>query len=112
MRLKRRVLRCSFCHRNAAQVDRLIAGPRVFICDACIGVCNNILAAVPQEFAGWNAMTDEQLVSSLAATEATVTAVRDLLHTQVDILRGRGTSWAVIGRALGISRQAAWERFS
>jgi ATP-dependent Clp protease ATP-binding subunit ClpX len=30
----------------------------------------------------------------------------------VDLLRERGVSWAVIGDALGISRQAAWERFA
>ena len=30
----------------------------------------------------------------------------------VDTLRGRDVSWAVIGEALGVSRQAAWDRFS
>jgi transcriptional regulator with XRE-family HTH domain len=36
---------CSFCGTPRAQVQRLIAGPRdVFICDACIALCNTILA--------------------------------------------------------------------
>lgn len=30
----------------------------------------------------------------------------------VRVLRSRQVSWARIGAALGISRQAAWERFS
>lgn len=30
----------------------------------------------------------------------------------VRILRERGVSWTRIGTALGISKQAAWERFS
>jgi ATP-dependent Clp protease ATP-binding subunit ClpX len=30
----------------------------------------------------------------------------------VEELRRRRLSWEAIGRALGISRQAAWERFS
>ena len=42
----------------------------------------------------------------------TVEAVRAVLQTQIDVLRKRGVSWEVIGDALRISRQAAWERFS
>lgn len=40
----RRSLACSFCGRDDSQVQRLIAGPRVFICDACVERCNAILA--------------------------------------------------------------------
>jgi biotin operon repressor len=35
-----------------------------------------------------------------------------VLQTQVETLRQRGISWEAIGGALGVSRQAAWERFS
>ena len=35
---------CSFCGKNQDQVQRLIAGPGVFICDECIQLCNEILA--------------------------------------------------------------------
>jgi biotin operon repressor len=41
-----------------------------------------------------------------------VDSSRDVLQLQVEALRKRDVSWAAIGRALGISRQAAWERFS
>jgi hypothetical protein len=34
------------------------------------------------------------------------------LQEAVDTLRQREVSWAAIGEALGVSRQAAWERFS
>ena len=34
------------------------------------------------------------------------------VHDNVDVLRGRGISWTRIGEALGVSKQAAWERFS
>ena len=38
------VQRCSFCHRDQAQVRRLIAGPDgVFICDECVGLCQEVL---------------------------------------------------------------------
>lgn len=36
-------LRCSFCKREQAEVDHLIAGPSVWICDACVFVCLDIL---------------------------------------------------------------------
>jgi len=36
-------LSCSFCGKSQREVRKLIAGPRVFICDACIGLCNQIL---------------------------------------------------------------------
>ena len=36
-------LRCSFCGKSPEEVKRLIAGPTVYICDACIDLCNEIL---------------------------------------------------------------------
>ena len=36
--------RCSFCHRNTEDVDRLISGPEdVYICDECVALCVEIL---------------------------------------------------------------------
>jgi hypothetical protein len=79
---------------------------------SCAGQANKILEAMPAAFAGWDAMTDEQLLESLKPSAATVDAVRAVLQNQVDALRKREVSWAAIGDALGISRQAAWECFS
>lgn len=31
-----RNLACTFCKRSQGNVDKLIAGPKVFICDACV----------------------------------------------------------------------------
>ncbi len=108
-----RALRCSFCGKDASQVGRLLAGPKVHICDACIGVCVKILDAVPPAFAdGWRSMSDELLLGALKPTEATVDGTRAVLQAQVEELRRRSVSWDAIGGALGISRQAAWERFS
>jgi ClpX C4-type zinc finger len=41
----RKYSRCSFCGKGQDQVKRLVAGPGVFICDRCIQLCNEILAA-------------------------------------------------------------------
>lgn len=37
------ILRCSFCGKTQNQVNRLIAGPNVNICDECIERCHSIL---------------------------------------------------------------------
>jgi ATP-dependent Clp protease ATP-binding subunit ClpX len=39
-----RLLCCSFCGKSQEQVRKLIAGPRVYICDECIELCNEIIA--------------------------------------------------------------------
>ena len=36
--------RCSFCGRSKSQVDKIIAGPSVHICNECIKLCNEVLA--------------------------------------------------------------------
>jgi hypothetical protein len=38
-----RVLYCSFCGKNQHEVNKLVAGPAVFICDACIDLCRDII---------------------------------------------------------------------
>jgi hypothetical protein len=112
LKLTRRRLRCSFCKKPETDVVKLLGGPGVTICDSCVGICNRILEAVPSSFAGWDSMGDAQLLQSLKPSEAAVEGMRNVLQQQVETLRRRGISWADIGGALGISRQAAWERFS
>ncbi len=36
-------LRCSFCDRPSNEVDYIVTGPRVFICDACVQLCHEVL---------------------------------------------------------------------
>ena len=108
-----RLLKCSFCGKNSAEVGRLLAGPKVHICDACVGACVKILDAVPSTYGqSWGSMSDEELLAALAPTSATVDGTRAVLQAQVEELRRRAVSWDTIGAALGISRQAAWERFA
>ncbi len=42
-------LRCSFCGKSREHVRKLIAGPTVYICDECVGLCNSIMAEEWQE---------------------------------------------------------------
>jgi ClpX C4-type zinc finger len=36
---------CSWCHRSPREVDKLIAGPKVYICDACVAASERALRA-------------------------------------------------------------------
>lgn len=40
---------CSFCGKSQEEVGKLIAGPNVYICDECIGLCNEIMAESSEE---------------------------------------------------------------
>ncbi len=41
---------CSFCNRTRAEVNRLIAGPNIYICDRCINYCSQILKREDENF--------------------------------------------------------------
>ena len=41
---ERKQLKCSFCGKSQEQVRKLIAGPNVYICDECVGLCTDIVA--------------------------------------------------------------------
>ena len=54
----------------------------------------------------------EEVPSQLKPIEDTLQGKGNQLQWVVETLRKREVSWAVIGAALGVSRQSAWERFS
>ena len=112
-------LRCSFCGKTQHEVKALVAGPGVAICEACVELCNDVIAAIPEGAARKPVKTDwmealptEQMLSVLSGMERVYEDVSDRLRRSVDILRDRKVSWEAIGKSLGVSRQAAWERFS
>ncbi len=35
---------CSFCGKSNHQVNRMIAGPRVYICNECVDLCEDIIS--------------------------------------------------------------------
>lgn len=114
-RLLPKTLHCSFCGKSQHKVKMLIAGPRVFICDECVGLCEKIVAGqqVPDHgsFKPLDRPTEE-LLELLPTANFAVESNRDFLQSLVEELRGREVSWAQIAEVLGVSRQSAWERFS
>ena len=56
------IARCSFCGKSEAMVHRLIEGPGVFICDECIGLCNDLLEKSSEQNNKANAAQDSDMV--------------------------------------------------
>jgi len=115
----KRVYRCSFCGKAQTEVKTLVSGPGVFICDECVELCQEIIAkeaataVSTQTVPGLlpdNAAT-ETLLKTLAGYNGAFERVDAGMQDIVDILREREVSWAAIGQALAVSRQAAWKRF-
>jgi ATP-dependent Clp protease ATP-binding subunit ClpX len=47
-------LTCSFCHKSQREVDKIIAGPNVYICSECIRLCMDIIREnAPQKPVAW-----------------------------------------------------------
>lgn len=44
-----KLLYCSFCGKSQHEVQKLIAGPSVFVCDECVDLCNDIIREEVQE---------------------------------------------------------------
>jgi ATP-dependent protease Clp ATPase subunit len=106
-------MQCSFCGKSKDEVERLIAGPGVYICDACVGLCDEILADQPiPSFPSLADKADDEILAEMVRLDRSRTQVEQAVDNHVKVLRERGVTWARIGDAFGISRQSAWERFS
>ena len=115
---RKRVYRCSFCGKEQTEVRTLISGPGVFICDECVQLCQEIIdkkvatapTEAPNSLLPENA-PNETLMNTLAGYNGAFERIDAAMQDIVDILRERAVSWAIIGQALAVSRQAAWKRF-
>jgi hypothetical protein len=47
--IKLRRLRCSFCRKDENEVSKLVAGPRVLICDACVAAASRLMDGGPAD---------------------------------------------------------------
>jgi hypothetical protein len=69
------VLRCSFCGKTQYEVLKLIAGPDVFICDACVGLCDNIVSSEGLEsYPGAQDLLVDRSIEGLTKLEAKANA--------------------------------------
>lgn len=111
---RRKFTRCSFCGKGQDQVHKLVAGPGVFICDRCIRSCNEVLESdTPTMLWDEREGATADLLLELLRRDASDHKLTDTQRQgAVDQLRANHVTWTRIGEAIGLSRQAAWERFS
>ncbi len=107
---------CSFCLKPTSDIATMVAGPGVFICDECVGLCAELIEtkpAVMSKLPSWKErVSDQDLLETLPKIAAAGTQVDRQLAEWVTQARARGITWTKIGAALGMTRQSAWERFS
>ena len=106
---------CSFCGAEWSEENRFAGGFGAQICRECANRAAQILND-PEEMARvsrpfWDEMSIEELLDHLPKIVRTSGQVDQFLHEWVQMLHDRGASWQRIGLTLGVSRQAAWERF-
>lgn len=108
---------CSFCGDAGGPELQLIGGLGAQVCESCVDDFHAVLhdserRAESIGSSPWDRMSEAELLATLPAILASAEQNLHFAHEWVDLLRSRKVSWAEIGRALGVSRQAAWERFA
>jgi hypothetical protein len=107
---------CSFCGVVGTASTQFAGGLGALMCKSCIDRYHEILSTPEKRERvrrpWYQEMDDETALATLPKILATATQVEDYAREWVGVLRDRGLSWADIGRSMGVSRQAAWQRFS
>ncbi|VWB12242.1 ATP-dependent protease ATP-binding subunit ClpX [Burkholderia pseudomultivorans] len=60
-------LHCSFCGKTHHEVQQLIAGPNVYVCDECVSLCNEIIAKQSEKDSALAANNSDSQFSSTQA---------------------------------------------
>lgn len=108
---------CSFCGKRGTDDTRFAGGLGALMCTECLESFTAAFAAPENANAtiiGWSdeGLSDADMLARLPLIAATAGQVDRYLRAWVARIRERHISYAEIGKALGVSRQAAWERFS
>jgi len=110
---------CSFCGKPNTAVQRLVAGPGVYICDECIDLTATIVAdsaRSPQQEPAqrrsqyYDRPTDD-ILALLPALIGGADRIEAELTGWIIRLRERGTDWPTIAAAAGLDVEAARRRF-
>ena len=108
---------CSFCGKNNTVVKKLIAGPGVYICNECVGLCDEILATPTseQESAAYRTALENrstaEMLDALPAMARTAEAVESDLRRLVGRLRASDTTWQTIAQHLDLEPEVVRARF-
>ena len=110
---------CSFCATSGGPGTDvpLIGGLGAQICQSCVDTFHGILhdgerLAAARGVMPWDRMSDAEVLAALPQILASAEQNISFAQEWVEMLHDRGITWAEIGRVLGVTRQAAWERFA
>lgn len=110
---------CSFCTTPGGPGTdvALIGGLGAQVCKSCVDTFHEILhdeaqIAAVRATMPWDRMSDAEVLATLPQILASAEQNVSFAQEWVEMLRERGITWAEIGRVLGVTRQAAWERFA
>ena len=107
---------CSFCGVQGTEKTKFAGGLGAMICADCLNFYHGVLASESRSKAitrpPWDEMSNADVLGKLPLIANTAAQVNDFLGEWVQLAKERGCSWTEIGNALGVSRQAAWERFA
>jgi ClpX C4-type zinc finger len=110
---------CSFCGKPDSMVQRLVAGPGVYICDECVGLSAAVIEDAAHGSAGESARRRsrfydrpaDDILAMLPALALSAARVEAELAGWIGRLREQGTGWQDIAGAMGMSAEAARLRF-
>src|SRR5262245_31586919 len=95
---------------------RFGGGLGAMICEPCVEHYHEVFQSARKSRRAakppWDSMSDAEILSNLPLISQTADQVDDFLVEWVELARSRKLSWAQIGKAMGTTRQSAWERFA
>lgn len=107
---------CSFCGKPGGPDVKLAGGLGAMICDDCVEHFHennqHPERIVEMSRPPWESMSLAELLSTLTLIMKAAEQNTSFAQEWVDMLREKRASWAEIGKALGVSRQSAWEKYA
>jgi DNA-directed RNA polymerase specialized sigma24 family protein len=107
---------CSFCGKQGTKDTKFAGGLGAMMCADCVHYYSEVFASEERIAAitrpPWDHMSDAEILATLPLIEKAANQVNEFLGEWVALARERKLSWTEIGSALGVSRQAVWQRFA
>lgn len=99
-------MNCSFCGRDRDEVEHLVSGPGVLICNACVELCRDVLAQTPASRIPPGGLVAFDRTRALAVVEALADIVERHVAAQPAIARV-GAWQTTANQAVAALRQLA-----
>ncbi|MGH9918316.1 MAG: ClpX C4-type zinc finger protein [Nitrososphaerales archaeon] len=111
---------CSFCGKPSTAVQKLVAGPGVYICNECVELSASIVEDAirttsedsSRQRSKYHERSTDEILTMLPALVDTADRIEVELAGWINRLRERGTDWQTIAGAAGMSVDAARQRFA